>query len=109
MFDRGSNFPVTKRVTLKKAGEFSVTANYPAEGDKPATELAKFVIKNPSDSVVKVRVNLKTDIHGIVSLSSAQMLTEVEEEEPVAPIETDARAKEGEAKSAEGGVSPAPT
>ena len=109
MFDRGSNFPVTKRVTLKKAGEFSVTANYPAEGDKPATELAKFVIKNPSDSVVKVRVNLKTDIHGIVSLSSAQMLTEVEEEEPVAPMETDAESKEGEAKSAEGGASPAPT
>jgi len=79
------------------------------EGDKPATELAKFVIKNPSDSVVKVRVNLKTDIHGIVSLSSAQMLTEVEEEEPVAPMETDAESKEGEAKSAEGGASPAPT
>jgi len=28
MFDRGLNFPIVRRVTLKRAGEFSVTASY---------------------------------------------------------------------------------
>ena len=101
MFDRGSNFPVTKRVTLKKAGEFNVTACYPANGDTPATELANFVIKTPVESVVKVRVNVKSDVHGIVSLSSAQMLTEVEEEEEAVPMDAEEN-KQSETKVTDG-------
>lgn len=102
MFARNSNFPVTKRVTLKRAGEFSVSAAYQGADGSTAEELAKFVVKNPSESLVKVRVNVKTDVHGIVSLSSAQMITESVEEAvaPAAPMETDNDEKKVEPSSA---------
>ena len=99
MFDRGSNFPVTKRVTLKKAGAFTVTARYPGNTETDnGTELAKFVIHNPSKELVKIRVNVKSDIHGIVSLSSAQMLTEVEDEVDPQSEANNEESKEGETK-----------
>jgi len=87
MFDRNSNFPVTKRVSLRqRAGEFSISASY-ANASVSPSDIATFVIKAPSDVAGgenKVRVNVKNDVHGIVHLSSAQMITEVIEEEPAA-------------------------
>ena len=89
MFSRNSNFPVTKRVSLRqRAGEFSISASYYTtdDNDSMPKDIATFVIQAPSDVAGgenKVRVNVKNDVHGIVHLSSAQMLTEVIEEEAV--------------------------
>ena len=97
MFDRGSNFPVVKRVTLRRSGVFTVEAKYKGvPGISP--EIATIRIKAPTESDKKVRVNVKQDINGSLTLSSAQMIEEVIEEEPApAPAEGEP-AKEGEEK-----------
>jgi heat shock 70kDa protein 4 len=94
MFDRGISFPIVRRVTLRRAGEFTVKAVYddackqygvPAAAGK---DIAEFTIKAPvGGEDKKVRVNVKEDIHGIIQLSSAQMVEEIEEE----PLEAEAK------------------
>jgi heat shock protein 4 len=87
-------------VTLKRQGDFAVTAAY---DDTAASyglaaggpnEIATFTIKAPPGEEKKVRVNVKEDIHGIIHLSSAQMVEEVEEDEEMK--DDGAEAKEGE-------------
>mmetsp|Transcript_35159 Transcript_35159/g.52268 ORF Transcript_35159/g.52268 Transcript_35159/m.52268 type:complete len:819 (-) Transcript_35159:144-2600(-) len=97
MFNRGSNFPVVRRVTLRRAGEFAVQASYDSSSieygaAKGPFEICSFSIKAPAGEEKKVRVNVKQDVHGIISLSSAQMVEEVDDDEP-SSIEV----KEGEA------------
>ena len=98
MFDRALNFPITRRVTLKRAGPFTVKASYHATAaqfgytETGNGDISTFTIQAPAGEEHKIRVNVKQDIHGIISLSSAQMVEEIEEEEP-APA---AEAKEGE-------------
>merc|ERR1719410_359544 len=90
MFDRASNFPLVRRVTLKRQGEFQVTASYDegAEGyglllhSSIPSNIATFKIKAPTGGDHKVRVNVKQDIHGIVTLSSVQMVEEIEDDTP---------------------------
>jgi len=98
MFTRGLNFPIVRRVTLKRQGEFQVHASY----DKSATNygfeagstesIASWTVKAPADGEKKVRINVKADIHGIIQMSTAQMVEEVED---------DGEAKEEEAKEGE--------
>ncbi len=102
MFSRGLNFPIVRRVTLRRNGEFKVCSSYDASAatyglEAGATqEVSNWNIKLPAGEEKKVRVNVKQDIHGIVQLSSAQMVEEIEEEE--APKEEAAEeGKEGEA------------
>jgi heat shock 70kDa protein 4 len=98
MFDRALNFPITRRVTLKRAGPFTVKAAYDTSASQyglaatSSSDISTFTIQAPDGEEKKVRVNVKQDIHGIISLSSAQMVEEVEEEEAAPPAE----AKEGE-------------
>jgi len=105
MFDRGLGFPIVRRVTLKRAGEFTVTAAYDETADEfgynqgSSKEICSFKIQAAAGDVNKVRVNVKEDIHGIIHLSSAQMVEEIEEEEP-APQE-EAKTDGEEAKSEE--------
>merc|ERR1712157_434354 len=83
----GLNFPIVRRVTLKRNGDFTVSSIY----DKSAADyglvpgatqdVTNWSIKAPAGEEKKVRVNVKQDIHGIVQLSSAQMVEEIEEEE----------------------------
>lgn len=87
MFDRNLNFPIVRRVTLRRAGEFSVTSSYD-DGSlqygmfkETLRDIASFQIKAQPGDLKKVRVNVKQDIHGIIHLSSAQMVEEIEEEE----------------------------
>jgi heat shock protein 4 len=97
MFDRGLSFPIVRRVTLRRAGDFAVSSSY----DQAAfdhgleagvsTDIAEWSIKAPAGEEKKIRVNVKEDIHGIISLSSAQMIEDVEEEGGEEP-------KEGEEK-----------
>ena len=106
MFDRGLSFPVTRRVTLKnKVGPFAVKAAYKVpsstqewglDASLAKESIATFTIEAPKDppsSEAKIRVNVKQDIHGAITLSSAQMVEEEVEEE----------AKEAETKEGEGG------
>lgn len=97
MFDRGLTFPIVRRVTLRRAGEFTVQALYDesafAKFDLPvgvAPHIAEFIIKAAPGDDKKVRVNVKEDIHGIIHLSSAQMIEEIEGEEDAADAETPA-------------------
>jgi heat shock protein 4 len=100
MFDRGLNFPIVRRVTLKRAGEFAVKCSY----DDAATQfgirsdvtkdICTFKITAPAGDLKKVRVNVKQDIHGILTLSSGQMIEEIEDEEEL----PEGEAKEGEEK-----------
>lgn len=111
MFGRGLNFPVVRRVTLKRDGEFKVSASYDDSAktyglESGATQdISNWTIKAPAGEEKKIRINVKQDIHGIVQMSSTQMVEEIEEEEP-APA-----AKEGDAKAGEEakeGEAPAP-
>ena len=98
MFDRGLNFPIVRRVTLRRNGEFIVTAAYADSGaqfglaEGGQKEIAAFRIKAPPGDDKKVRVNVKQDIHGIINLSSAQMVEEIEGEDEAMKEE----GKEGE-------------
>lgn len=86
MFTRGLNFPIVRRVTLKRKGEFKVISSY----DKAAADygfvegstedVSSWTIQGPSDKEEKVRINVKEDIHGIIQMSSVQMVEEIEEE-----------------------------
>lgn len=86
MFSRGLNFPIVRRVTLKRQGDFKVHASYDKTAvnygfEKGATDaIASWTIKAPEDVERKVRVNVKADIHGIIQMSTAQMVEDVEEE-----------------------------
>merc|ERR1712137_596449 len=101
MFSRGLNFPIVRRVTLRRTGEFKVCSTYDASAadyglDSGATQdVSSWIIKAPAGEEKKVRVNVKQDIHGIIQMSSAQMVEEIEEEE--APKEEAEEGKEGEA------------
>jgi len=104
MFNRGLNFPIVRRVTLRRSGEFQVTSSYdvsaasyglPSEANQ---DIASFNIKGLAGDEKKVRVNVKQDIHGIVHLSSAQMVEEIEEEDVAIEVEMK---KEGEEQKQE--------
>ena len=88
MFERGSNFPLVRRVTLKKSGQFTINVHYDAPGadsvlpEGSPLDLATFTIDAPtSDAPNKIRVNVKQDVSGIITLSSAQSMEEVPVEE----------------------------
>lgn len=101
MFDRGSNFNVVRRVTLRRAGEFVVTAAYDDANstfkfpEGATKDIVEFKIKAPAGDDNKIRVNVKQDINGSILLSSAQMIEEVIEEEKAEDV------KEGEEPTGE--------
>ena len=102
MFERGSNFPIVRRVTLRRSGDFTVNSAYDESADEHdftagvAKEIAAFTIKAPAGEEKKIRVNVKQDINGCISLSSAQMVEEIEEEEEEEPAAEEAEKKEDE-------------
>lgn len=108
MFERGCNFPIVRRVTLRRSGKFVVDAMYDDAAEQysfpkgSSKAIASFHIKAPDNVDCKIRVNVKQDIHGSLTLSSAQMVEEVAEEEQPAAAAGEGGA-EGEAKAAEDG------
>ena len=100
MFDRGLSFPIVRRVTLRRAGDFQVKAHYKDSateyGLPVASDIADFTIKMTATEERKVRVNVKQDIHGIIQMSSAQMIEE--EEAPPAEEETKEGGEEAKAE-----------
>jgi heat shock protein 4 len=99
MFERGCNFPIVRRVTLRRSGKFTVDAMYDETADghnypKGASKsIASFRIDAPPNTDCKIRVNVKQDIHGLLTLSSAQMVEEVVDS---TPMEEGVEAKAGE-------------
>jgi heat shock protein 4 len=80
MFDRGLTFPIVRRVTLKRQGAFQLKCSYHESSKQYGVdpqELCTFTIMAPPDELKKVRVNVKEDLHGIINLSSGQMVEEV--------------------------------
>ena len=115
MFERGCNFPIVRRVTLRRSGKFSVDATYDESAEQynypqgVSKAIATFKINAPADSDCKIRVNVKQDIHGSLTLSSAQMIEEVIEEEPAAtPAEEGVEAKATEGEEAKSEVNDTP-
>lgn len=110
MFDRGLTFPIVRRVTLKRTGTFDVHAVYDTTSTATplgfsaaavSPRIADFtMIQTITKEETKVRVNVKTDIHGIVHLSSAQMIEEIEDETEAAAADAPAGATEGETAAA---------
>lgn len=105
MFQRGSNFPVVRRVTLRRNGDFKVAATYDdsslSYSFPPAAskDIASINIKAPTGAENKIRVNVKLDINGCITLSSAQLVEEIAEEEKEETKDMDT--SEGEAKKEE--------
>ncbi|KAL7440035.1 hypothetical protein ACHAXH_008857 [Discostella pseudostelligera] len=96
MFERGCNFPIVRRVTLKRSGKFTVDARYNDEDGLGANKsIATFHIHAPTSTECKVRVNVKLDIHGALSLSSAQMVEEIIEEKLEEGVEAKAPEEDG--------------
>merc|ERR1712048_1265948 len=81
MFERGSNFNVVRRVTLRESGDVKVCAVAEIENEKE--DLVHFIVNIPKGDEKKVRVNIKQDINGVISMCSAQMMEEVWEDEVV--------------------------
>lgn len=102
MFERGSNFPSVRRVTLRRNGDFNVSATYDESSlnhqysASTTRDIANFHIKAPSGAENKIRVNVKLDINGCITLSSAQLVEDIVEEE------TEAENKEIETTEGEG-------
>ena len=100
MFERGCNFPIVRRVTLRRSGKFTVDALYDDSAvdfeypEGVSKSIATFHINAPVDTDCKIRVNVKQDVHGSLTLSSAQMVEDIIEEEPAA--EEGAEAKPAE-------------
>lgn len=97
MFERGCNFPIVRRVTLRRSGKFTVDAMYDESADTydfpkgTSKSIATFHITAPPNSDCKIRVNVKQDIHGLLTLSSAQMVEEVAD--TATPVEEGVEAK----------------
>jgi len=86
MFERGSNFNVVRRVTLRESGDVRVCVVAEIANEKE--DLVRFVVNIPKGEEKKVRVNLKQDINGVISMCSAQMMEEVWEDEVVNVVRT---------------------
>merc|ERR1711998_705797 len=77
-----------KKVTFRRTGSFSITASYDdsampslPEGQNPT--IRKFYIEAPESSIEgnppKIRVNVRHNVHGVVEVSSAQVMEEINE------------------------------
>jgi len=101
MFERGCTFPIVRRVTLRRSGRFTVDAMYDESAsryqfpDGAGRSIAKFHINAPAGNEVKIRVNVKQDINGSLTLSSAQMVEEIHEEEPKKAVDEGGKAEGG--------------
>jgi heat shock 70kDa protein 4 len=105
IFKKNEATPNAKKVTFRRSKPFSLVASYDdsALADLPANispTIRTFSVETPAnvsaDSVPKIRVNLKHNIHGIVSVSSAQLMEEIKEETKA----EEKKEPEGEAKDA---------
>eukprot|EP01103_Thecamoeba_quadrilineata_P009051 TRINITY_DN1875_c0_g1_i1.p1 TRINITY_DN1875_c0_g1~~TRINITY_DN1875_c0_g1_i1.p1 ORF type:complete len:826 (+),score=224.88 TRINITY_DN1875_c0_g1_i1:37-2478(+) len=91
IFPAGSSFPVLKQITLKQSGPFEIIAFY---GDSPHLppvfnrQIARYTIPNlpnPNNEKVSIRIKVKLNIHGTLSLESVEIIETIETDEPATP------------------------
>jgi len=107
LFKKNEATPNAKKVTFRRSKPFTVEASYDeaALPDLPANitpTIRTFTIETPSEvstqeEVPKIRVNVRHNLHGIVTVSSAQLMEEIKEEPKP---EEEKKDTEGEAKDA---------
>lgn len=112
VFEAQSAFPSVKMISFKdRIAPFKLIAKYvdpPTKGTKPV--LGTYVVSgmtapDPDKPVPKIKVRVKMDIHGIVSISGAQVLHVVEEDvemkDEAKPADAEAKPADAEAKPAD--------
>ncbi|CAM9096880.1 unnamed protein product [Chrysoparadoxa australica] len=98
LFEKGDPSPATKRITLPRSEPFTVKATYADSAELPPNSRVsvgqfKVNVACPDKSQPqKVRVNIRHDVNGILTVQSAQMMVPIEEsaataEAPAAPAE----------------------
>ena len=116
IFCKGHSFPATKMLTLKRKEPLELFAYYKTESNVPHTELSigRFLISGitptSTGEAAKIKVRVRLNIHGVLTVSNASMVEELptpppspetnEKETPAEPMEAqpsdgaDATAKE---------------
>ena len=114
VFVKGNPVPSTKLLTFYRSSTFSIDAFYAETADLPpnmSTRIATFTIGPFTPTVsekAKIKVKIRLNLHGVVSLEAATMIEEEEVEVPVTKKEGAAAASKEEAgKDGEKAASPA--
>jgi len=123
VFERHSPFPATKAITFMRAEPFTVTASYATSEDLPASApstlgtytIGPFQIPEGQEKA-KLKLHFHMNLNGLVTLTQATSITEVEEVVEVTPAPApaaepttngEAAAADGAAPMAEDGAGPA--
>ncbi|OQS03940.1 heat shock protein belonging to the HSP70 family [Thraustotheca clavata] len=110
IFTRKDDFPKVKRITFRRAEEFTIDAAYDDSAieylpPSPFQSIGKFTVSGipngETDEVPRIRVQVKHDIHGLVEVSSSQMMVEVKEESKEEEAKEGEEGKEAEEKKEE--------
>uniref|UniRef100_A0A1D1XWP1 Heat shock protein 14 n=1 Tax=Anthurium amnicola TaxID=1678845 RepID=A0A1D1XWP1_9ARAE len=87
VFPKGNPFPSVKALTFYRSSTFSIDVLYPDVSDLHAPVKISTYTIGPFQSItgerVKLKVRVRLDLHGIVSVESAIMLEEEEVEVPL--------------------------
>jgi len=98
LFPRNNSFPSSKMITLNRKEPFELSAFYKTDASIPHTEfsighfLITGVVPTSSGETPKVKVRVRLNIHGILTVASASMTEElpaVEEPKSTGEIATD--------------------
>ncbi|KAH7280353.1 hypothetical protein KP509_37G063200 [Ceratopteris richardii] len=93
VFPKGNAIPSTKMLTFYRSGSFLLDVMYADTHDLPpgtSQKLSNFAIgpfKPTTADKAKIKVNIRLNLHGIVSVESATMIEEEEVEVPVEKTE----------------------
>eukprot|EP00742_Colponemidia_sp_Colp-10_P000945 GILJ01001025.1.p1 GENE.GILJ01001025.1~~GILJ01001025.1.p1 ORF type:complete len:808 (+),score=168.15 GILJ01001025.1:71-2494(+) len=98
LFQQFSPFPATKMLTFYRSEPFDLLAQYEQVTSLPAgtpLHIGKYRVNVPAKdgSALKIKVRVRVNIHGVVSVEGAELLEEYEEIEqpaPAAPAEAKA-------------------
>jgi heat shock protein 4 len=107
VFVRGNPVPSTKMLTFYRSGTFSIDAFYAETNDLPVDtnpKISTFTIGpfTPTKAEkAKIKVKIRLNLHGIVSLEAATMIEEEEVEVPVSRTEAAADVKDDAMPSAD--------
>ncbi|KAG0585213.1 hypothetical protein M758_3G267900 [Ceratodon purpureus] len=108
VFVKGNPVPSTKLLTFYRSSTFAIDAFYAETGELPpnmSPRIATFTIGPFTPTVsekAKIKVKIRLNLHGVVSLEAATMIEEEEVEVPVTRKEG-AASKEGEEKASSPG------
>lgn len=100
IFSKNHSFPATKMLTLRRKEPFELFAYYNSKTAIPHSEfkighfLVKDVIPTSTGEAAKIKVKVRLNIHGILSISSASMIEDLPTPSPEAELETKADAAE---------------